>query len=67
MDVTPAALLTSREVAKMLQISERKLWGITDQGQLPCIWFGRAKRYDRQDVLRMIDQLKGVQRGQLDQ
>lgn len=39
-------LLTPREAARVLAISERKLWGLTKAGQVTCIRFGRAVRYD---------------------
>jgi excisionase family DNA binding protein len=38
-------LLTSREAAKRLAISERTLWTLTDRGEIRCIRMGTAKRY----------------------
>jgi excisionase family DNA binding protein len=49
---TPRLLLTPREAAETLSISERKLWEITasSSGELPCVRIGRCKRY-RVDTL----------------
>lgn len=38
-------LMTPREAANALRISPRKLWQITDEGQLPCVRIGRCRRY----------------------
>jgi excisionase family DNA binding protein len=47
---TPAMLLTPRQAAHELQISERKLWSLTNDGQIKAVRFGRAVRYDRSDL-----------------
>ncbi len=41
----PPLLVDSREAARLLGVSERTLWGLTDAGELPAIYLGRAKRY----------------------
>ncbi len=46
----PTMLLTPRQAAAELQISERKLWAITKSGQIRAVKFGRAVRYDRADL-----------------
>jgi hypothetical protein len=49
-------LLTPRETAAAMGISERKLWGLTaPRGDLPCLPLGRSIRYDPADVRRWID------------
>lgn len=51
-------LLKSPQAAAVLQISERKLWELTDEGKIPAVWIGRSKRYDRRDLVAYIDRLK---------
>jgi excisionase family DNA binding protein len=48
---TPRLLWTSREAARALSISERKLWGLTKEGKVPCVRIGRAVRYLPVDLL----------------
>jgi excisionase family DNA binding protein len=43
-------LLTAREAAKILTISPRHLWDLTDRGELPAIKIGRSVRYARADI-----------------
>ncbi|MCA9055957.1 MAG: helix-turn-helix domain-containing protein [Planctomycetaceae bacterium] len=43
-------LLTAEQAAEALTISPRKLWELTNTGQLPCVRIGRAVRYDRADL-----------------
>jgi excisionase family DNA binding protein len=51
----PAALLLKpAEAAKLLQIGERTLWRLTDEGELQCIRIGRSVRYDPADLLVWI-------------
>jgi excisionase family DNA binding protein len=38
-------LLTPREAAAALRISERLLWSKTKLGEIPCIRIGKAVRY----------------------
>jgi excisionase family DNA binding protein len=42
-----AQLFTPREAAKILAISERKLWELMATRQLPAVRLGRAVRYSR--------------------
>lgn len=44
-DGTDKLLVTSREAAAMLSISERTLWSLTQDGIIPCRRVGRAVRY----------------------
>jgi excisionase family DNA binding protein len=43
-------LLTEREAAKALSVCPRTLWQLRTDGQIPCIRFGRAVRYDPADL-----------------
>ncbi len=45
-----ARLLRAYEVAAYLAISERKLWELTNRGDIPCVRMGRTVRYDPPDV-----------------
>lgn len=38
-------LVDTREAARLLSISERTLWTLTNQGAIKCIRVGRAVRY----------------------
>jgi len=51
-------LLTPRQAAEALQISERKLWGMKASGEIPHVLLGRSVRYDLQDLQRCIDERK---------
>lgn len=53
-------LLTPREAAEALRISQRKLWGLTASGQIPCVRIGRSVRYQPNDLRTWIDRRKGV-------
>lgn len=51
-------LLTSKESANYLAISERKLWSMSKAGGIPVVRFGRAVRYDVTDLDEFIQQAK---------
>jgi excisionase family DNA binding protein len=51
-------LLTPRQAAAALSISERTLWQLTRGGALPCIRIGRAVRYDPRDLQDYIDRVR---------
>ena len=51
-------LLTSRQAAQALQISERKLWSMKASGEIPHVLLGHSVRYDLRDLHRCIDELK---------
>lgn len=38
-------LLTTREAARYLRVSERTVFSLTANGKLACVRFGRNKRY----------------------
>ncbi|HUT58339.1 MAG TPA: helix-turn-helix domain-containing protein [Phycisphaerae bacterium] len=64
-ETTPAVaplLLSAFRAAKALDISERKLWELTDpRGPIPCVRIGRRVLYDPRDLQAYIDQQKGQQ------
>lgn len=47
-------LLTPKEAAASLAISERTLWQLTSEGRIAAIRFGRAVRYDPADLRAFI-------------
>jgi excisionase family DNA binding protein len=51
-------LLTARDAAFALAISERTLWSLTRLGLIPVVRLGRSVRYDRADLQRFIDAQK---------
>jgi len=56
-------LLTVRQAAKVLTISERTLWGLTKSGDIPAVRFGRRNvRYIRDDLRRWIDRAKNPEK-----
>jgi excisionase family DNA binding protein len=56
-------LLTSREAARYLGISERHLWAITARGDLPCIKLGRTVRYAIEDIEAYLKRSKSGGKG----
>ncbi len=55
-------LLTARQAARVLSISERTLWSLTKDGQIPAVRIGRAVRYDPEDLRRWINLAKDSQK-----
>lgn len=53
-------LLTAREAAQQLAIGLRKLWQLTNTGELRCVRIGRSVRYDPRDVAAFIDARRGT-------
>ena len=51
-------LLTPRQAAQTLQISERKLWGMKAAGEIPHVLLGRCVRYPVADLQMWIDERK---------
>lgn len=41
----PRILLTPPEAAEALAMSERRLWELTQRGEIPCVRNGRSVRY----------------------
>lgn len=53
-------LLRPREAAERLAISERKLWSLTQAGEIKAIRIGRCVRYDLRDLLTWIEYKKSI-------
>lgn len=51
-------LLTPKQTATFLCISERKLWSLTNENQIPHIRIGRSVRYAVSDVEAWIETKK---------
>ncbi len=49
-------LLRTHEAAKLLQISERKLYYLLKDGTIPVVRFGRSVRVSKSAILRYIQQ-----------
>ncbi|HQR09584.1 MAG TPA: helix-turn-helix domain-containing protein [Gemmatales bacterium] len=52
---TDLQLLTSREAAKLLGISERTLWTLTKQGKVAAAKLGKSVRYRGEDLRRYVE------------
>ena len=55
-------LFKPSDAAEALSISPRKLWAMTNSGDIPCVRFGRSVRYDPADLRMWIDSQKGGRR-----
>lgn len=55
----PKLLLTAKEAAQSLAISERTLWELTRRGEIPRLKIGASVRYDLRDLQAWIDKKKG--------
>lgn len=53
-------LLKPVDAAKVLAISPRTLWGLTDRGEIPRIKSGGLVRYDPRDLMAWIARKKGT-------
>ena len=51
----PRLLLTPRQAAKALSISEKTLYNYTKSGDIPVVRFGRCVRYAPDDLKRWIE------------
>ena len=51
-------LITSEQAARLLTISKRKLWELTNARKVPCVRFGRAVRYDAKDLREWLETQK---------
>lgn len=58
-----ALLLSARDAARQLAISEKTLWSLSKAGSIPVVRIGRNVRYARADLLAFIDASKGGQHG----
>lgn len=53
-------LVTPREAAAMLSMSERKLWTLSNRGEIPRIKVDRMVRYAVADLRAFIDRVRGA-------
>ena len=53
-------LLTVRQAARALALCDKTLRELTKRGELPCIRYGRAVRYDIADLRAWIAAKKGT-------
>ncbi len=51
----PALLLTAKQTAAALAISERKLWSLTNSGEIAHVRIGRSVRYPISGLQRWIE------------
>jgi len=51
-------LLTYRQAAKVLGVTERTVWTLVHDGALPAVRFGRSVRIDPIDLRQFIDRGK---------
>jgi len=57
-------LLTYRQAAEILGVTDRTIWTLVDQGKLPAVRFGRSVRIDPDDLRGLINSAKRpVQKG----
>ncbi len=57
-----AILVNAKTAAKLLCVSERTLWTLTNCGDVPSLRIGRAVRYDRRDLMKWIESKKSNRR-----
>jgi len=58
-NITIPRLLTAKQAAAYLAISERKLWSITKENRIPVVKIDRSVRYDIGDLNLFIATAKG--------
>ena len=51
-------LLTPKQAAAALEISPRKLWSLTNEGEIPHLKIGRLVRYSVADLTTWIERQK---------
>lgn len=56
--VSRSELLTSEQAAKVLAISQRKLWSLKANGEIPVVRIGRLVRFDAADLQDFIGRAK---------
>lgn len=59
-DTTPIVekLLTYKQAGALLGVTERTVWTLVDDGELPAIRFGRSVRIDPADLRKFINRNK---------
>lgn len=58
-DVDLRRLLTAAQAAEVLSISTRKLWELTNCGEIPSLRIGRSVRYRPEQIQAWLDRLQG--------
>jgi excisionase family DNA binding protein len=59
--VAPQLLLTARQAAQALSVSERTLWQLSKDGRIPIVRIGRSVRYQVKDLERFIETARNRQ------
>ena len=59
--VDPESLLSYRQAAKLLAVSERSLWSMVHRGDLPVVRLGRSVRIRRATLVDWLRAREGVQ------
>lgn len=54
-------LLKPKEAAEVLSVSERTLWNLTRNEEIPAVRIGRSVRYDPDDLREWIERRKTCQ------
>ena len=54
----PRLLISPREAAQALAVSPRKLWSLTNSGEIRSVKIGRLVRYDPADLAAWIESNK---------
>jgi len=60
-------LMTYRQAAQRLQVSERTVWTLVNTGRLRAVRFGHTVRIDLADLEAFAERAKGGQAGQAGQ
>jgi predicted DNA-binding transcriptional regulator AlpA len=55
-ETLPKLLIKITEAARLLSMSERKLWSLTKDGTIQCIKIGRSKFYCPKMLAAWVDQ-----------
>ena len=53
----PTLLLKEAQAAAVLAIGVRKLWDLTDAGEIPAVYVGKSKRYRMSDLVEWVNRL----------
>lgn len=56
------ALLSAMQAAALLRISPRKLWELTNRGDIRSVPIGRRVLYDEDDLVAFVEALKRPRR-----
>lgn len=56
-------LLTYKQAGELLGVTERTVWTLVADGELPAVRFGRSVRIDPADLRAYIDRCKTSSRG----